>query len=184
MPTPNRTEYAILGLLADGPKSGYDIKREVEGPLSHFWHESYGHIYPVLKRLREHGLVTRRRQSRAGRPDRHQYTLTDDGRAEFAEWLRQPVDRAPIRNELLLKVYFGRLAAPGELKRVVAHYCDEQKRAVSLLEGVARAVAAEHGSTAAYPYWSMTIGLGLKAGRAVIEWAEETLRRLETMEET
>lgn len=38
----NATEFAILGLLAEGPLSGYDIKKEVEERLSHFWSQSYG----------------------------------------------------------------------------------------------------------------------------------------------
>jgi hypothetical protein len=35
---------------------GYDIKKEVEERLSHFWSESYGHIYPMLRRLHDRDL--------------------------------------------------------------------------------------------------------------------------------
>jgi PadR family transcriptional regulator AphA len=56
----NKTEFAILGLLASGPRSGYDIRKEVQDTLSHFWNESIGHIYPMLRRLHGKGLVSRK----------------------------------------------------------------------------------------------------------------------------
>ena len=46
----NRSKYAVLGMLATGPKSGYDIKQTIETSIGHFWNESYGQIYPILKR--------------------------------------------------------------------------------------------------------------------------------------
>ncbi|PYI52519.1 PadR family transcriptional regulator [Paenibacillus flagellatus] len=54
----NKSYYALLGLLAFGPHSGYDVKRRIEQQLSHFWSESYGQIYPNLKKLVEEGLAT------------------------------------------------------------------------------------------------------------------------------
>ena len=51
------TEYAVLGMLALGPGSGYDLKKRVEGSIAHFWSESYGQIYPILAHLASQGLV-------------------------------------------------------------------------------------------------------------------------------
>ena len=49
--------YAILGFLAQRPMSGYDIKRSVEESVDNFWSESFGQIYPILRRLAEQGMV-------------------------------------------------------------------------------------------------------------------------------
>jgi len=57
MASPSRTIYAVLGFLTVRPMSGYDIKKAVEVSIANFWTESYGQIYPVLKRLTEQGLV-------------------------------------------------------------------------------------------------------------------------------
>ena len=59
MPRENKTKYAVLGLLAYAPLSGYDIRRIYAQSLGNFWSESYGHIYPILKRLKAEGLATR-----------------------------------------------------------------------------------------------------------------------------
>lgn len=47
----NKTGYVILGLLSDRSISGYGIKKLRERRFHHFWSESYGQIYPELKRL-------------------------------------------------------------------------------------------------------------------------------------
>lgn len=38
----NRTQYAVLGALAEGPRSVYSSKKDLEATVGLFWHESYG----------------------------------------------------------------------------------------------------------------------------------------------
>ena len=40
--------WAVLGLVARGPRTGYDIKRHLDRTIRHFWAASYGQIYPEL----------------------------------------------------------------------------------------------------------------------------------------
>ena len=107
MPRENKTKFAVLGLLTYGSLSGYDIRRIYAQSLGNFWSESYGHIYPILKRLDDEGLATREVQRQAGRPDRHVYTITDKGREELHHWLAQPAEPLKERLEVLLKVFHG-----------------------------------------------------------------------------
>ena len=51
------TPNALLGLLSLGPMSGYDIRQLIPRSIGYFWNESYGQIYPGLKRLAAAGLV-------------------------------------------------------------------------------------------------------------------------------
>ena len=51
------TGYVILGMLALGVRTGYDIKAIVDRSTRFFWAASYGQIYPELRRLEEAGLV-------------------------------------------------------------------------------------------------------------------------------
>ena len=104
MPRLSRTPYAILGALSHGPKSGYDISRSFERETMFFWSESYGQIYPTLKKLRDQGLVEMERDSRDAGPDRKVYSLTDAGRAQLREWLAQPTHRVSMRDEAMLKL--------------------------------------------------------------------------------
>src|ERR1700722_14027305 len=98
---------ALLGLLTMKPMSGYDIKALIPQSIGNFWSESYGQIYPSLKRLAETGLVEKKTQRQKGKPDRHVYSLTEDGRARLRDWLKLPVVAEVPRHELLLKLFFG-----------------------------------------------------------------------------
>lgn len=179
MAAANRTSYAILGLLSQGPKSGYEIKQVVEKTISHFWKESYGHLYPTLSRLMAEGLV--RREAEGGRHtrERQRYHLTDGGRAALAAWLAAPVEPEGTRNELALKLYFGQAAPPAvgrahleahreHHRRLLARYAEDQP------ELEARADAGAAGAL----YELITLSLGVHISTARVAWCDEALNRL------
>jgi PadR family transcriptional regulator, regulatory protein AphA len=98
MPRENKTKYAVLGLLTYSPLSGYDVRRIYAQSLGNFWSESYGAIYPILRRLEEEGLATREVVRTSGRPDRNVFTITDLGRDELHRWLAQPPE--PVKERV------------------------------------------------------------------------------------
>ncbi len=61
------TPNALLGLLSLGPMSGYDIRQLISQSIGYFWSESYGQIYPGLKRLAAAGLVEKKTQRQKGK---------------------------------------------------------------------------------------------------------------------
>ena len=54
---PRSSRFALLGLLALRPMSGYEIRKTIERSISNFWNESFGQIYPTLADLVAEGLV-------------------------------------------------------------------------------------------------------------------------------
>src|ERR1035441_5918997 len=70
----------LLGLLAIEPMSGYDLGLTIRESIGHFWNESYGQIYPNLKKLAVEGFVTSKIERQKGKPDRHVYSITRRGR--------------------------------------------------------------------------------------------------------
>jgi DNA-binding PadR family transcriptional regulator len=51
----------LLGLLTIEPMSGYDLGQNIRTSVGYMWNESYGQIYPNLKKLAVEGLVTAKR---------------------------------------------------------------------------------------------------------------------------
>src|SRR5271154_4939079 len=96
---------ALLGLLTIEPMSGYDLGQMVRASIGHIWSESYGQIYPNLKKLAAGGLVSRKTEKHKGRPDRHIYSITNKGREQLARWLAVPPQAEIPRNEMLLKLF-------------------------------------------------------------------------------
>jgi len=71
---------AILAVLADEPKHGYDVIRELEQRSGGNWSPSPGSVYPTLQMLEDEGLVTGEDQD-----GKKVYSLTDAGRTELEE---------------------------------------------------------------------------------------------------
>ena len=87
----NNNSYALLGLLATRPMSGYDIKALADHSVRHFWAISYGQIYPELRQLEELALVTSKEAAVGGR-QRTVYLATPRGREALEARLGEPVE--------------------------------------------------------------------------------------------
>jgi DNA-binding PadR family transcriptional regulator len=74
-------EAAILGLLREGSRYGYEIEKLIEERAMRYWTEiGFSSIYYVLKRLERKGLVhSDVRAGEAGKPARKIYGLTPTG---------------------------------------------------------------------------------------------------------
>jgi len=172
----------LLGLLTIAPMSGYDLGQTIRASVGHFWNESYGQIYPNLKRLEAGGLVTAKTERQEGKPDRRVYTITPEGRERVAAWLAIPPQPEIPRNELLLKLFFGAQVPPettiGYLERMV----ESERAFLHQLEQTQEEIARNQQYPDA-PYWKMTGRFGQLELEAHLRWAEETLAELQNLNE-
>jgi PadR family transcriptional regulator AphA len=172
------TPYALLGLLSIEPMSGYDIRRNLEESLSYFWSESYGQIYPTLKRLEAERLIAPVKQTATANRRKRLYTLTAQGRARLRTWLAEPPKPQPPRSEFLLKVFFGRQAAPGTCAAHIRRLKVQQERMVKTLEEVERQLRVERRDDPNLTYWLIALSAGIDRGDALIEWSDRALAAL------
>lgn len=106
MKSTNKTRYAILGILLDGPSTGYEIKSLMSRSTIYFWRESDSTIYPMLRVLAGEGKA----QSETvyvGKKKKEVFSITEAGRMEFREWFGSPTSEETPRNEFLLKLFFA-----------------------------------------------------------------------------
>lgn len=101
----NKTRYAILGMLLDGPRTGYEIKSLMVRSTAYFWRESDSTIYPMLKVLAEEGKAISKIVY-VGKKKKEIFSITEEGRAEFTAWFESPTGLETSRNEFLLKLFF------------------------------------------------------------------------------
>ncbi len=79
-------EFAVLGLLHEGPTHGYELRRRLNTALGPFRALSYGTLYPALRSLLERGLIAETADpSSAGRRKRVVYELTAAGKEQFSD---------------------------------------------------------------------------------------------------
>lgn len=96
--------YAVLGLLAAKPRTGYEIAKVMEVPIGYFWTASHSRIYPELLLLEEAGLLRHRVVEGPGPRDTKRYAITKKGRHVLRRWVDSPLTPQPERSELLLRV--------------------------------------------------------------------------------
>jgi DNA-binding PadR family transcriptional regulator len=81
---------ALLALLAEEPRNGYQLMQEIERRSDGLWRPSPGSVYPALQQLEDEGLVVAEAIDGGRR-----FTLTDAGRGyveEHAEQIGRPWD--------------------------------------------------------------------------------------------
>lgn len=178
----NRSRYAILGVLSEGPASGYDIRKTIEQELSHFWNESYGQIYPILRALAEERLATRRRKKQRGKPDRQVYSITAKGRRALREWLSEPPSLQTERNETLLKLFFSGNLDTTERRELIEAYREKQRERLVEYEGIERSLEESSPEHPDLKFWLLTVSHGRAEARARIRWSDQVLREIEARE--
>ena len=167
----NPTGRVILGMIALGKRTGYDIKAFVDKTARYFWAASYGQIYPELKRLEDQGLVRGRPEPSGGRA-RTVYELTEAGTAALHTWLES--DDGPsyeLRDEGMLKLFLSD-SLPERRIDIVRAMRAREERALAHL----RSIEPHASQGPAGPY--LTLQMGIELTERAIEWCEATERRL------
>lgn len=173
----NKSRYALLGVLSLSPGSGYDIKKFCDVSIAHFWNENYGHIYPVLKQLYQEGLVEVMAEQNEGRPTRQIYSITEAGRRELEQWLADPVEDVPERNELLLKLFFGSQLPLEDTLSKLEQEKEKQQVRLAQYEEVAAVLRPAKGMPGA-PFWLASVSWGLHHAKSKIAWCDESIEML------
>src|SRR5947208_3413295 len=102
------TEFAVLGLLTFGERSGYELDKLAQRSIGYFWRPAKSKIYAILPRLVDHGLAVSTPVAQDRRPDKQLYRITKAGEQALRRWLDSPEPISGVaRDGLLLKLFFG-----------------------------------------------------------------------------
>ena len=82
-------ELVILGLLKDGPKHGYEIKRQIKDIMERFAVWEAESIYYPLHMMEKKGYVTKSSGRSGRRPEKFVYEITASGKDRFNELLEK-----------------------------------------------------------------------------------------------
>lgn len=121
------------------------------------------------------------RPGERGPRDRRPFTITETGRAAFAEWVRSEPGLESIRFPLLLTISFGRHLPPAVLADFVAHHREVHVRRLAGYERRRSGASevdvgdkASQDSSGELDHYSMaTLDFGIRYERAVLEWFDE-----------
>lgn len=168
-------KYALLGLLAENPKYGYEIKQEFEGALGNVWSVSYGQLYPTLRRLSEVRWVTKQTAPGKKAAEKNIYSITPKGKQKLDEWLLRPLRSSyKVKDEFTLKfLFFDKL--PKE--KVLEYLKAQQKKTVMQKENFQRTLVSIREDLNFF--LQAIIRKGIIHLEAEIQWLEEVVNALE-----
>lgn len=159
--------HALLGLLAHGPASGYDLLKIFEISLVNVWPATQSQVYSELSRLADAGLVKAAAEGPRGRKE---YSITEPGLAELRHWLTEAEPVRARRSEMLLRVFFlGQVRSDQarDYLRQQAEAARSQQEELTALKGV-----VGQGEDDLSVYGRLALEWGLRFSRMQREWAE------------
>ena len=168
----------VLGLLALGPRSGYDIKTVVDRSTRFFWAASYGQIYPELRRLEDEGLIKGEDASNGAR-GRRTYKLTAAGHEALRAWLLGSTTTVELRDESLLRLFF----ADNLPREQALGLLEARRRGHEEYLEVLRAIAALPGGKDP-DFVDLVLRWGIDFNEWGANWCQEQLERLQSEKTT
>ena len=93
----------LLGVLAEGPAHGYDIKQAHDRRFPSARPLAFGQVYAALAKLEKEDLVEVVERVREAGPDRMTYAITNAGREALAEWLSATEPAGPYAADDLVR---------------------------------------------------------------------------------
>ena len=169
------TEYAVLGLLTHGERSGYELDKLAQRSIGYFWRPAKSKIYAILPRLVAHGLADSTAVAQDRRPNKQLYRITSSGEEALREWLGSPDPVAGVaRDGLLLKLFFGGYGDVESLRVQVADRKRAAEQKLAELEQIERTIDTAGDF---FPY--LTLLHGLRQSRSTIAWADDVLALLD-----
>jgi DNA-binding PadR family transcriptional regulator len=143
--------HVLLGVLAEGPAHGYDLKRAHDDRFPGAKPLAFGQVYAALAKLEKDGCVEVVETLRDGGPERTTYALTEDGKKALDAWLIETEPAGPYAaDELVRKAVVAlRLGADatGYLARQRSVHLQAMKRLLALQDAstdVASRIVIDH----------------------------------------
>jgi DNA-binding PadR family transcriptional regulator len=167
-------KYALLGLLADRPRHGYDLKGAFEELTGGAWPLNIGQVYTTLGRLERDGLVRSEVVPQQLVPDRKVYAVTGAGRDELSRWFGAS-SGAPVRlrDELFVKVLVHGLVNGEDQRALIA-----RERAARL--GTLGELTALRASDGLHPATALLVEGAMLHLEADLRWLELFEDRMRT----
>jgi DNA-binding PadR family transcriptional regulator len=157
----------VLGLLLDGPASGYELGARASQAVAYFWPITRSHIYAELPKLVDRGHATVVVVPQVGAPDKSVYTATEQGRLAFRAWLDGFDDVTEHgRQPLQIQLYFGHHTTREHLLAQLDRWADEVRHTLDFCRNLL--VADEARSIRA-----LTAHFAINRAEADLAWIAE-----------
>ena len=155
------TSYALLGLLARNPQSAYELNALMQTSLIRvFWPRVESHVYTEPKKLLQHKLVSRQKETLNGR-NRMVYTITAKGKTALQAWLSSDVEvNLTMQAEFMLKLLLADAGNVADVHNTLEKSLRASRADLKLaIAGIREILSHEGRAQAGTPYNGIGINL-------------------------
>jgi len=174
----NKTKFVILGLLTEGPLSGYDLKNIIDVRFRYFWSESYGQIYPQIKKMLATGEIEKEFTPTDSRK-KQLYRITQKGYISLSSWMALPVEKETVRLEILLKIYFSGFMDNTTLTNHLVSFKQQHELELKQIKGFQKELESIPNPHNNHQNILNVIDFGIITNQAYLEWCNTMLNEME-----
>jgi DNA-binding PadR family transcriptional regulator len=161
---------------------GYEIRKEIAESTSFFWTESNGQLYPALKKCIEKDFIHIQAASTlAVGKDKKIYAIPRQGESHLQNWLTESVRKSTVRNELLLKLFFGNNASIENNINHLQNKTHELEQGLQTYLVIKQNLANNQQKSPHLPYWLMTLEYGISQSESYLKWCRRSITTLKKL---
>ncbi|BAZ41770.1 PadR-like family transcriptional regulator [Calothrix sp. NIES-4101] len=171
--------HAILAVLLESSCSGYDLSKQFAGSVGFFWHATQQQIYRELTKLQEQGYASAEVIRQEGRPDKKVLSITETGKDYLRNWIQEPLDVSPFKDELLVKIFAGELVPKATIiKELENHYIQHKVTLDTYLSIENQFFAEPNNLSLAAKYRYLTLQKGISHETEWLAWCDRAIKFL------
>jgi len=168
--------YALLGLLHQQPRSGYDLRKIFSHTPMGTFSDSPGAIYPALERLEKRGFVTSRVYTSAGLRRRRLFRPSSSGKRAFRVWQTRAITSDDVIHrvdELMLRFGFmDETAGAAQATRFLKALAKELVTYIPTLRKFLKVQGASMPLSG-----KLALESGIRGYETLLDWAKKSLAK-------
>lgn len=170
----------ILGLLILQSRTIYEIKSRIDQGLNMMYSASMGSIQAAIKKLLAAGCIVCSETVENGKFKKI-YSITEEGRVRFNEWVNSPISSANEKHPELLKIYFMGMSDKSMRIQRVQDCIDEMKlmyASLSMICSDANGMQFQEELRDIFNYQLMSAKFGADFVKFQIDWYTDMLNKM------
>ncbi|MEA1960149.1 MAG: PadR family transcriptional regulator [Bacillota bacterium] len=176
-------EYTLLGLLNRKARTGYELSKIVAKTTNFYWTATRTQVYQSLKRMAAKDWIEVETVPQIGKPSKQVYHINENGEQAFEDWLLKPPDAPILKEPFLLHMYFLDLLPKEEIiKKIKAMQASHIKQ-LKEYEEYENTIIDPRRTEKENMARSLPLLNGILLEKTSLQWCEEALRKIETLEE-
>ncbi|MBW4660195.1 MAG: PadR family transcriptional regulator [Drouetiella hepatica Uher 2000/2452] len=172
--------HAILTVLVEQPCSGYDLRKKFEGSVGFFWRASFQQIYRELTKLEEQGLLQAQAIHQESRPDKKIYSVTEAGQQYLSQWIAQPSEVSPLKDDLLVKLFAGYLVPQDTILAELEQHRQQHLQQLAVYQAIEQQYFQNSDTfSRKQQFHYITLRQGIRYETEWLNWCQEAIEFLQ-----